>query len=127
MRIAAGSRPTRAAASSTASRTAAMRARTSAGKESGLRERAGHLDEREPDPVRQGAVDAFDEAGAESLDGVSARLAVRLAGVYVGPDRPRIEWSERHPGDDDVRRPGCSLRREERESRRDTVLPPGEK
>src|SRR5262245_37957509 len=111
MRTAAGSRPTLRAASATAARSAATRAATvSSGKEPGLGEGATDLGERQPDHVRERALDALDEPGAEPLDGVRARLVVRLAAGDVRRDGARVERPEADAGRDDGDRVGSAAR-----------------
>src|SRR6058998_3241575 len=99
IRMAAGSRPARRAASATAARTAAARAATSSGKEPGLRERALDLQQREPDHVGERAVDARDERRAAPLDRIAARLVVGLAALHVRRDRGEAERPEAHARD----------------------------
>src|SRR5438128_2150170 len=87
MRMAAGSRPARRAASATAARTAAARAARSSGKEPGLRECALDFQQREPDHIGERAFDARDERRPAPLDRIAARLVEGLAPRHVRRER----------------------------------------
>src|SRR5437867_10649175 len=126
MRIDAGSRPARRAASATARRTAARRAAISSRKETGLLEGPTHLDEREPDHVGERAVDALDQPRPEPLHGVGARLVVALAARDVALDGARVQAAEADPGQHQLGRVHGASRPDEREAGRHAMLAPGE-
>ncbi len=58
---------------------------------------------RQPDHVRPGAVDPFDEPGGAALDGIPAGLALRFTGRDVPLDLLGRHRPEAHAGRDDPR------------------------
>src|SRR5437867_2208566 len=122
IRMAAGSRPARRAASATTARTAAARAATSSGKEPGLRERALDLQQREPDHVGERAFDARDERRTAPLDRIASRLVEGLAALRVRRDHGAAERPEAHARDPALVGPPRPSRFDQHEPRDDAVL-----
>src|SRR6185295_1726519 len=84
-----GSRPTRRLLATMTRSTSARRSwstlsSASPDKQTRLLERPLYLDEGQAHDVGERAFDPFDERRAETLDGVRARLVVRLTGLEIG-------------------------------------------
>jgi hypothetical protein len=86
-------------------------------------QRVDDLTQRKTDDVRAGAADLTDKAAAHPLDGVSARLVVRLLCARVPGDLVRGYSAEEDFGPHDLPDPNAPVLPEDAETGQDLVRP----